>query len=221
MCGSYTLHLKPVDLQRELRLDALPTWAPRYNLRPTQAAPIVLDRSPAALTLARWGLVPPWAKRLDEGPPLFNARVETLSEKPAFKEALQHRRALVPCDGFFEWRHEGKRALPHYVRAEGGGLLTMAGLWSAWRAEGGAELTSFTIITTEADAFMRPIHGRMPVFIAPTQRQAWLGGAEARGLLTAWSGSLSATEVSPRVNSAANDDAECIAPAPQAQLSLL
>lgn len=112
MCGRYTLKSKGVDLQRELHLEHEPVLEPRFNIAPTQAAPIVLDAAPRQLVTARWGFTPRWAKDVNEGARHINARAESLAERRMFQDALLHARCLVPCDGFYEWRHHGKQSTP-------------------------------------------------------------------------------------------------------------
>lgn len=227
MCGRYVLKASAVALQRELHLDAVAPLHPRFNLAPLQAAPIVTDAHPRALTMARWGLLPAWAKDARLASRMINARSETLTQKPAFKHLLPGHRCLVPCDGFYEWRHEGAARLPTFVHRRDGGLLTMAGLWSPWRGPDGLEVVTFTVITTPANAEVQPVHDRMPAFLDEEGRQRWLSGPtrdlEAlTALLRPWHGApLELTAVSTHVNSALVDDAACLEPAKTEQLRLL
>lgn len=225
MCARYTVKSTDVELQKELGFSVVP-HAPRYNLAPTQAAPIVLDSAPHQLTIAQWGLIPSWAKEASIASKLINARAESLSEKPAFKDAYAHRRCLVVADGFYEWRHAGRTSQPMYITLGSKRPFTMAGLWETWRAHAELTVVTFTIITTAANPFMAGLHDRMPVIIDREQRAQWLGhattGEQLQALLQPWHGeSLAAYEVSPHVNSVAVDDPKCIAPATQVQLSLL
>jgi putative SOS response-associated peptidase YedK len=222
MCGRYTLKATSIDLQRQLGLDEAPHVTARYNLAPLQAAPIITALAPRALTVARWGLLPAWAKSAALANKLINARAETVTEKPAFKALAQAEahRCLVPCDGFYEWVRDGRARTPHYVFAPGDGVLTMAGLWNTRRSPEGLDATTFTIITTEANPMMRALHSRMPVFIAPGDRARWLHDGDA-SLLVPWAGELHERQVGPLVNHVEHDDPRCLEPATVVQLSLL
>lgn len=226
MCGRYTLKAKGVDLQRELHLDHEPVLEARYNIAPTQAAPIVLDANPRQLVTARWGFTPRWSTDVNEGAKHINARAESLSERRMFQDAFLHQRCLVPCDGFYEWRHHGKQSTPLYVHAPSHPLQTMAGLWTTWRSPEGLEVVTFSIVTTAADAFMSRIHTRMPLFVAPGDRSTWLApAARPRELETllhrANATPFAAFEVASHVNHVAIDDARCLEPAAAVQLDLL
>jgi len=226
MCGRYTLKSSAVELQREFNLETTPVLEARYNIAPTQAAPVILDKAPRELTLARWGLLPFWAKDAKEAHKMINARSETLTQKKAFAEALEHRRCLVPCDGFFEWKKDPTRRTPFYIASSAGHPLAMAGLYSTWRSPDGVDVLTYTIVTTRANEEVRGVHDRMPAFLDGDERARWLSGptkdTEALlQLLHPWRGKLALTEVSPHVNSVAADDPECIEPAKAVQLSLL
>ncbi len=227
MCGRYTLTSNPLALQQEFGLDVLPVLKPRYNLGPMQAAPIITDAAPRQLTLARWGLVPAWARDDQSAARTFNARSETVHQKATFKVSLARQRCLVPCDGFYEWRAEGGTRHPLHIHRASKRPLAMAGLWSTWRSLKGDELLTFTVLTAPANEFMSGIHERMPVFLDGAARALWLSGpvddvTPLLQVLKPWEGdALAADEVSTRVNSVAHDDPECLAPPAQVQLSLL
>ncbi len=226
MCGRYTLKSKGIDLQRELNLEREPVIEERFNIAPTQAAPVVLDTNPRELVLARWGFTPRWAKDVHEGAKHINARAESLAEKRMFTDALAHARCVVPCDGFYEWKHHGKQSQPLYVHAPSHPIQTMAGVWTTWRSADGIEVATFSIITTAADAFMSRIHSRMPVFVSPGDRARWLStGTSSRDVQTLLQKRvetpLAAFEVSQAVNHVAIDDARCLEPAATVQLELL
>ena len=217
MCGRYML-TTPVDALRQLFLfTERPNLQPRYNVAPTQDVPIVrLSREGdrRELILVRWGLVPYWAEDVAIGNRLINARAETVHKTPAFREAYQRRRCLVPADGFFEWRKDGKVRQPLLVRRQDGAPFAFAGLWERWKQPDGDVLRSCTIITCPPNALVAPVHDRMPVILDAADHAHWLdpeaGGSDLLKPCPAeW---LEAIPVSTRVNSPQNDDPECIAP---------
>jgi putative SOS response-associated peptidase YedK len=230
MCGRYTLtsHEQIAeDLQASLDVSvtADPWWKPRFNVAPTQPAPVVIaqDGAPAIRTieLMRWGLVPFWAEPGKKLPLMINARVESLMAKQMFRDALERKRCLVPASGFFEWVRSGDRqpARPFYFHPPDGHLIAFAGLWARHRDPHGNELHSFTIITTRANPLVRPIHDRMPIVLAPDDRAAWLASDldadAARALLGHPAGDDWLREpVSTWVNKADHDDPRCIVPEP-------
>jgi len=229
MCGRYSL-TSPVEAMRRLFgfMGAPPNLPARFNIAPTQQVPIIRigagrsgERELASL---RWGLIPFWAKDASLGAKLINARAEGLAEKPSFRAAFRARRCLVPADGFYEWQasEQGKR--PYRIGLTGGAaealpLFAFAGLWERWeKAPDGVPVESCTIVTTEANALLRPIHGRMPVILAPETYGTWLDpktpAKEALALLGPYPAeAMMAYPVSTRVNNVRNDDPLCIAPA--------
>jgi putative SOS response-associated peptidase YedK len=233
MCGRYTLtrHDKVVeDLEAVLEASAAHDewWKPRYNVAPTQPAPVVtLHGGARTIELMRWGLVPFWADLAGKKPPLMiNARVESLHAKQFFRDALERKRCLVPADGFFEWvkaahdaRAAGKKAPPRpfYFHPRSGHLAAFAGLWARSHDDRGTELHSFTIITAKANDVVRPIHDRMPIVLDPSAYAAWLDpavdGDAASALLGHPAGGDWIREpVSTWVNKADHDGPQCIAP---------
>lgn len=224
MCGRYVLKASGPELARAFHLEEVPAWSARFNIAPLQAAPIIVGR---AAHLARWGLLPHWAKDASLAHKLINARAETLTEKPAFKDLLAAHRCVVPADGFYEWRHEGEQRLPHFIHRADGGLLAMAGLWSRWRSPEHLDVDTFTVVTTRANPEVHPLHERMPALLDEEGQRRWLSGpthdlAALEALLRPWHGAaLTLTQVSPHVNSVAVDDERCLEPAQAVQLRLL
>jgi putative SOS response-associated peptidase YedK len=231
MCGRYTLSLSVDEIWDELDLDGEPgadVWSqgpenglePRFNIAPTQAVPVVTDKSPKKLVMLRWGLVPFWADDPKIGVRMLNARAESLSEKPAFRDPYQKRRCLVLADGFYEWKRQGKgksaKKTPMYAHLESGGLITFAGLWAAWRSKEDPErqIISCTIVTTESAGLVATIHHRMPVIIEPEMRDVWLDRDQKTRdldpLLEPRDTGLEVYEVRPLVNSVKNDGPELI-----------
>ncbi len=223
MCGRYS-HL--FTWKQLHRLMELTTWpeddlAPRYNVAPTQHAPVVrvgMDGRGEGVVM-RWGLIPSWADDPSIGNRLINARGETVDSKPSFRSAMRHRRCLVPASGFYEWQKlaGGKGKQPYYFRPRGAEIFTFAGLWERWQPSDGDAIESFTIITTEANELVRPIHDRMPVILSPEAWSAWLDASTEKdhlmGLLRPCDPSaLEAVAVGTRVNSPAHDDPGCLEP---------
>ncbi len=182
MCGRYALY-GPVSRLRE-RFDADVDgldFSPRYNAAPLQWLPVIRQRPSGerVASLLRWGLVPSWSKDEAGAARLINARGETVAEKPSFRSAFRRRRCIVPANGFYEWQPVaagGKQ--PFYIHPAGGELLGLAGLWERWTRPGDGEvIDSFTIVTTNANAVMRPLHDRMPVILEAGDYAAWLDGA--------------------------------------------
>jgi len=195
--------------------------AARYNIAPTQQAPVVRPDGQGGRELAmpRWGLVPSWAKDIDIGNRTINARAETVSEKPSFRAAFARRRCLVPATGFYEWQKTDGPKAPWNIARPDGETFAFAGLWEHWQGDpAGPPVESFTIVTTEANEALRPIHHRMPVILAPEDWSAWLdvGGTPAGTALAllhpAPKDSLVAWRVGTRVNAPRNDDAACLEP---------
>jgi putative SOS response-associated peptidase YedK len=206
MCGRYTL-TSPLDVLRALfGFEGFPNLAPRYNICPTQEAPIVrLTQSGGReIVPLRWG--PPQGQGRG---PLINARAETVARLPLFKDSFLLRRCLVPADGFYEWRTEEGKSQPFRIGFKGGAPFAFAGIWSA---EG------FTIVTTDANAKLAPIHHRMPAILAAEDYATWLDGQEegaraAYRLLRPFpQDSMAFYRVGAHVNSARHDDPQCIAP---------
>ena len=226
MCGRYSITTPLEAMLRLFRLSGpLPNIQARYNVAPTQDAPVVrfsADAEERELAMLRWGLIPSWAKEARIGYKMINARAETVAQKPAFRNAFRHRRCLVPADGFYEWRKLGNDKQPYRITLADGGPFAFAGLWERWQGPDGEAVDSFTIITTEANPLLRPIHDRMPVIIDPAARDMWLNiGSEvaeaAQQLLRPYpAAAMMAYPVSRRVNKPSNDDEECINPTGEA-----
>ncbi len=219
MCGRFTqLHTwnELHDLYTLIGQNDIPNLQPRYNVTPSQDVAAVRYGEAGARELVRlrWGLIPSWAKDEKIGYKTINARAETVAEKPSFRAAFRKRRCLIPVSGFYEWQAKGKGApkQPHYITGRDTAPLTFAGLWERWD---GADqpVESCTIIVTTANAFLQPIHHRMPVILAPEDFDAWLDleTTDAHRLLRPCPDDrLESYPVSTRVNSPKNDDPTCI-----------
>jgi putative SOS response-associated peptidase YedK len=228
MCGRFTLRTPASVLIEHFDLDVrasrqLDLFEPRYNIAPTQEIAVVRaeNSNVPAVAMMRWGLIPSWSKEGATGPPLINARAETLAEKPAFRAALRSRRCLIPADGFYEWQQApgggpGKKQ-PFYIHRPDGRPFAFAGLWESWTSSsGGPTIESCTVVTTEANAALRELHERMPVVLAPGDYALWLDSRVAEPdkmahlLAPCGDEDLIAEPVSTHVNRVANDDPTCI-----------
>lgn len=222
MCGRY-VQTMPAEVMRQLFRTggAAPNLAPSWNVAPTQSAPVV-RRHPETgerhLDLLRWGLRPRWVKNTKGAREPINARAETVSTSPMFRQAYAKRRCLVPADAFYEWKVEEGGKQPMAVAPAAGGGMAFAGLWEHWRGEGDEIVRTFAIITTDANATMQAVHDRMPVILAKDDWAEWLegDGDPAMLLRPAPDGLLRLWPVSKAVNSPRNNGAELLVAQQQA-----
>jgi putative SOS response-associated peptidase YedK len=227
MCGRFTQRLAWSELVRLYRIteaEPAPNALARYNVAPTQPVAVVrrTDDGGRVLSTMRWGLVPAWARDAAIGAKLINARAETVLTRPAFRRAMRRRRCLIPADGFYEWQpRPGRAKQPYLVTRADGRPFAFAGLWERWdKSPDRQPLLSCTILTTDANALLAPIHDRMPVIVGDDDHERWLDGAgcpaeAALGLLRPCPlDALVARPVGTRVNRVANDDAGCVEPLP-------
>ncbi len=221
MCGRVTLRSDISVVGEEFGIrgeHALHGFKPSYNLSPGRDVLAVVRNGENRLALFRWGLVPSWAEDPSIGNRLINARAETLAAKPAFREAFLNRRCLVVSDGFYEWKKERGRSVPFFITMKDGKPFGIAGLYETWRAPDGCDIATCTVITTDSNGLLRPLHDRMPAIIPAQERDAWLdpGTKDPRALATLLKPfgeeNMEAYEVSTLVNSAAHDSPECIRP---------
>jgi len=191
MCGRYDLSDNPAAIKAKFLVPRVPDFAVNPDVRPTQVNPIVrLDRDGRReCALARWGLVPVWAKELKFGSRCINARAETIDTAPSFRAAYRKRRCLVPVNSFYEWSGPAGNKIKWRIGSKDESLFALAGLWEWWKdpaggEDAGAGVETYTIITTDANAALAPIHNRMPVIVVPERYSAWLDPQEdARALL--------------------------------------
>lgn len=220
MCGRYVITSTPEAIRRLFGYVEQPNFPPRYNVAPTQPIPVVhVADGQRHFALMRWGLIPSWVKDPKGFSLLINARAESVIDKPAFRNAMKRRRCLIPADGFYEWKPDGARKRPHFVRMKDGAPFAFAGLWETWTGQNGEEVDTAAIVTTDATPEIAHIHGRMPVMLEPDSFAMWLDCANvdpltAQALLVpARPGMLEAWEVSTAVNRVANDTPEILTPA--------
>jgi putative SOS response-associated peptidase YedK len=193
-------------------------WRPRYNIAPTQQVAAIRTHAGSPqreLAWMRWGLIPSWADDPAIGNRMINARGETLAEKPAYREAFRRRRCLIPADGFYEWKQGAKPKQPNYIYLKNEQPFAFAGLWESWQ-HAGQTIESCTIITTEANELLRPLHERMPVILGPDDYETWLDASiqnpeRLEPLLVPYPADrMTLYPVSSAVNSPRCDDASCL-----------
>ena len=211
MCGRYTLakpattikkHFDPVTIKCE--------HSERYNIAPGQNTPVVMLRdNQRELRAMRWGFVPPWSKNIKTAKILINARSEIVHQKPTFKNSFQTHRCLIPADGFIEWKVEGRKKVPHYIFLKPRSIFAFAGIWTKWDKTP-SSVYSYSILTTQANTTLAPIHERMPVILEPENYKLWLAsdtdGRTLRDLLSPFSSKkIGAYKISNEINSHKND----------------
>lgn len=215
MCGRYLLQRAPGALARHFEtVNPTPNHPPSWNIAPTQLS-LVVRRHPQSgerhLDALRWGLVPRWAKDATGAARMMNARGESVAEKPAFREAFAKRRCLVPMDGFYEWRSEGKAKQPYVCALRSGDPMACAGLWEGWKQPDGEWLRSYSIITCAAAGRQALVHDRMPVILPPAAWEEWLAGEDEAALTAllrpAEDALLAFWPAGPRVGRVAENDA--------------
>jgi putative SOS response-associated peptidase YedK len=231
MCGRYSLTRREAELVERFGIEQLllegEQLRPRYNIAPTQMVPVILDQDgQRVLAEMKWGLIPFWAKDPKKTKPIINARSESIAEKPFFKHAANKRRCLIPADGFYEWKKANKEKIPLFIHFPDNEIFAFAGLWDQWKGNDGEVIRSCTIITTEANDFMTPVHDRMPVIVRPEHEAKWLDPEikdieKLRDVLEPLGNdALDMYRVSTEVNSPKFDKPELVEPVP-AQGNLL
>ena len=222
MCGRFSLTADVNAVQESFPwVNIPPDLTPRYNITPTQPVAVIANDGKNKLDYYTWGLIPSWAKDPEIGSRLINARSETLAEKPSFRSAFRRRRCLILADGFYEWQQQpqSKQKIPMYIKLTSGKPFGFAGLWEVWNSPDGSMILSCTIITTQPNDLMQPIHNRMPVILPPTTYETWLQPGDQNpvnlaNLLAPYpADEMQAYPVSTLVNSPANDLPACILPA--------
>ncbi len=218
MCGRYALKTPARELASHFGLDEVVDVAPRYNISPGTDIPTI-RHSPEGkrvMHLLRWGLVPHWAKDPSIGAKLSNARGETVAEKPSFRDAFKRRRCLVPADGFYEWKTDGRQKQPYYFSLKSGEPIGLGGVWESWRAPNGEIVRTCCLITTGPNDIMLPVHDRMPVIVAPSDYTTWLTGepGDALDLVKPYpTDAMQAWAVSKRVSRSGEEGADLVRPA--------
>jgi putative SOS response-associated peptidase YedK len=224
MCGRFAFFSPAEAIVATFGVSPPDIFAPRYNIAPTQSVMTLVAGPDASLVWReqQWGLVPFWAKDPAIGNRMINARAETVTEKPSYRQPFSRHRCLVPASGFYEWRkdEDGKKT-PYYISRTDGQPLAMAGIWDSWdkgmSLPQDGPLRTFSILTTGANAFMQALHHRMPVILEPAEFADWLNPATdknrlAQRVMEPVQAELQAWAVSREVNSPLNDQSGLVAP---------
>jgi len=223
MCGRFTQTASPAVIAQEFGVAVPPLFTARYNIAPSQpvaAIRIEPGTTTRQLVQLRWGLIPSWAKDPKIGHQCINAKAETVAEKPSFRAAFKARRCLVIATGFYEWQVQEKAKQPMWIGLKSHRPFAFAGLWEQWHPPEGADIESCTILTTEPNELLRPIHNRMPVILAPSAYDQWLDPTvhDAESLKSQLcpypSEELMAYPVSTLVNNPRHDAPDCLEPLP-------
>lgn len=219
MCGRFTFSISPELLTVNFGVKILGDLPRRYNIAPTQQ--VITIRSNGTGSRAgfmRWGLVPSWAKDPSIGNRMINARCESVHEKPSFRTAIRYRRCIIPANGFFEWKEEGGKKHPYYLRMKDGAVMGFAGIWDHWKNPDGEVLETCSILTTASNRLIQPLHDRMPVILHPEEYDFWLDRAvtepeKLKPLYQPYPADLMEMyPVSTLVNNPRNDSPACIEP---------
>ncbi len=222
MCGRSSLTKNEKEIEKRFNStfysDELVRYnpLPSYNVAPSHLHPVITNQDPNHINLYKWGLIPFWAKDEKIAYKMINARKETVLEKNAFRKSMESRRCIVPFDGFYEWKREGKTKRPFYVTTNNVDIFTVAGLWEKWISKStGDPVFTFTILTQEPNDFMSNIHDRMPAILLPEQEQTWLDMSlspqEALKIIEPYPDEwMQAVEVGPAVGNVRNNDPSLI-----------
>ncbi len=207
------------SLAEHFRLTEELSLEPRYNIAPTQPVlTIRIESESRKAKIIRWGLIPHWAKDIKIGARLINARSETAAQRPAFRDPFRIRRCLIPADGFYEWKKVGKKIKPHLVTLRDRSPFAFAGLWDSWKSQNGEIIESCSILTTDANELIRPVHERMPSILSQGDYKLWLDqNIKAPGVLKNLlkpfpPEKMMMFPVSEKVNKASYEAADCVEP---------
>ncbi len=217
MCGRYTIIATAKEIERRFDVAVPVGFSPHYNAAPTQVLPVITNENPESISLLRWGLYPSWAKEKSL-PPMINSRIETITEKPTFRNALIQRRCLIPADGYYEWKRLSKKSkIPYRIGLGKNELFAFAGIWEAVITENQHTQYSFSIITTIAVNGLESLHNRMPLILTKENEKKWLadsvpGGDYAGFLSNNMVSTFTYYPVSSLVNSVSNEGSDLIKP---------
>ncbi len=219
MCGRFVRHTDPKELARLFGAETVSCdLPPRYNQAPRQPTAVLVEDGVKKIETMQWGLIPHWATDARIANKLINARSETLTEKPSFRNAFARRRCLIPADGFYEWHTDESGKHPVYITLASGHPFCLGGIYERWTNPSGETIRTCCIITTTANDDMAWVHHRMPLIVPEEHHERWLDSSvtnheDLKDLLVPFSGeALSFVKVSSRVNKAGYDSPDCILP---------
>ncbi|MCH7803290.1 MAG: SOS response-associated peptidase [Acidobacteria bacterium] len=216
MCGRYSIFTPTDVLKLRFNVSRAEALKPTYNAAPTQNLPVILNSDPRTIQRCRWGLIPSWAKEERIGNRMINARAETLLQKPSFRTPFKKQRCLVLTDGFYEWKQTSDGKVPHRISMRDHEPFAFAGIWEVWKTPDGEDIQTFSIITTEPNELMKPLHHRMPVIVKQENEEKWLQEidvSEAQKMLEPYPfEDLEAYPISTLVNSPRNNSEDIIKP---------
>ncbi len=224
MCGRSSLTKNEKELEKRFNAtfysDELERYnpIPNFHVAPTHMMPVITNQDQEKINIYKWGLIPFWAKDQKIGSSMINARIETIKEKSTYKATIKSKRCLVPLDGFYEWKKEGKNKIPFRIQTTDQEIFSCAGLWETWKSHEGNIIYSFTIITLPANIFMTQIHDRMPAILLPELEKTWLDDdalslSQIDDILLPYPDeNLKMYPVSPKINSVKNNDKTLIEP---------
>lgn len=221
MCGRFSLAKSKEEIQKRFAVQIKTPIVPQFNIAPMQSCAVITNQTPNELQFFQWGLIPSWSIDRSTAMNMINARAESVYQKIPFKHIVKNQRCLVPSDGFFEWRKEGKNKVPYRFNLNNEEAFTYAGLWDSWKNEETEEvLNTFTIITTEANKVVKAVHDRMPVILRKDLEKLWIAEevteSQATSLLRPYDAELMYSYAVHRaVNDARNNTPECIQAAPR------
>ena len=219
MCGRFSLTSKRKNLVDYLKIDCWDSkikLKPSYNIFPTQKIPVLLYKNGRVIQNIFWGLVPKWSKNIKIGSRLINARVETLTKKPAYAQCVRSQRCIIIADGYYEWRQGSRGKQPYYIYNTENSILPFAGLWEQWENNKKQYRLTCTIITTESIGELKIIHNRMPIILRADKVDTWIDCShsqdEALEILKPYYKGLNYYPVSKSVNTVMNNSHKCIEP---------
>ena len=218
MCGRKTLTMSKKAIIEELMVDEwqVEDYAPSYNIAPTQNSLVLVQEKASKIVRSmKWGLIPAWSKSELYGSKMINARAETVTTKPSFKNLIPKYRCIVLSDGYYEWKQSGGRKVPFFIQKKDGGLMLFAGLWTTWSMSS-KKIFTYTILTTKAQESISAIHDRMPALIDKSKAELWINPdnefSEVEQELTDTNEMLNYYQVSDFVNKPSNNSVACISP---------
>ena len=218
MCGRKTLTKNKKAIIEELMVDdwQIDDYLPSYNIAPTQYSTVMIQTNGSNVAKSmRWGLIPSWSKNDSFSSKMINARLETVSNKPSFKNLIYQKRCIVPSDGYYEWKKNGTHKTAYFINRKDNGLLLFAGLWELWSSPSGP-VYSYTIITTKAQQDIAHIHNRMPVILDESKVDRWINiknkSFKIQEAISQTEKSLNHYQVSNFVNLTSNNSKKCITP---------